>query len=99
MMGYCRIPPHEGMKLTLRALVVMYESAMVADWDHTALISVHLHNLSALVHNIASKGKKIKPQTFEDMHPFRTAKPKGYKVNADNIDVLRELASGLMRRR
>lgn len=85
--------------MKLRELVVMYESRLMAQWDHTSAIVMHLHNLTAMVHNMVAKGRKIKGITFEEAHPYRVKPRKGFKVTAENIDVLREIASGVIMRK
>ena len=71
---------------------------MLDRWDHTACLIACVQNLTILVSNIGTKGKKIKPVAFEDVHPFREKRPRGFVVTVDNFMMLKQVAAAAVRR-
>lgn len=76
----------------------MEDAWLVDRWDHTAVLATSIHNLTTLVANALSKGSRAKPVTFDDVHPFRKAKPKGVRLTARNFQLLKKLAAASKRR-
>jgi len=69
--------------------VLLYDTTLLGDWDHTAVLVQTLHNLNATVNNLLNK-KKIKPATFDQVHPFRASSSGGgMKITAANLGSLK----------
>lgn len=86
------------MTLTLRQLITMEDAWLLDRWDHTAMVVASIHNLTSLVANALSKGSKAKPVRFEDVHPFRKAKPTGMRLTVQNFQMLKRIASSSRRK-
>lgn len=98
MIGEAGISVNEAMSLTLKRFLQIYDGRIIANWDHTSTIACFLYNLTAVFHNANSKSK-IKPQKDPaHFHPYRDEKPRGIRVTADSIGVLRTLANSLGKR-
>lgn len=92
------LPPSEAEALTLREIVVRYDSYLLDKWDHTAAILCMIHNLTATVSNLASKSR-CRPKTIYDFHPYRVKPDTGLRINPKNMGVLKMIGNALARRR
>lgn len=74
MAGVLGWAPADVWPATLRELTIAYESRLVAEWDHTAMIHSAIHNLTCLL-ELVNLGKDSKPQmkqkNFSQCHPYR----------------------------
>lgn len=78
----------------------MEDGYLLDRWDHTAVLAAGIQHLVAVMANAWTKGgRKLKPVTFEQAHPFREYKPTGLKITRDNFHVLKRLAGAAMKRR
>lgn len=98
MMGVLRWKPKDVWPLTLREFTLIYEAAIVNDWDHTASLSSIIHNLSVIVCQLGSGGKtRARPRSMTHFHPFRTKRPTGHRVTAENIQLLKPIGAIMAR--
>lgn len=94
MMGVLRWRPKDIWPLTLRELILIYEAAIINDWDHTAATSALIHNLTVIVCQLGSGGKsKARPKSMTHFHPFRSKKSEGMRISAANIQDLRMIGN------
>lgn len=77
--------------------MLMYDGYLLDQWDHTSLLACHIQHLTALVHNLLNKGRKVKPVTFEQVHPYRVTKTKGLTITTENFGVLKQLGAAVGR--
>jgi hypothetical protein len=96
MSGYLHYKPGEALALTLRQLVIQYDTALVNEWDHTAMLCCMLHNLNVTVQNLVTR-RKLRPKTLYDFHPFRE-KPNtlGLKITKKNFGILKLIGNALV---
>lgn len=88
--------PDTVWHLTLRNLVIAYDSLIFDQWNHTAVVACQVYNLSVLVVNMMGKSK-IQPRTPEHFHPFMEVKKRGLKITKDNFSILKVAANAMAR--
>ena len=83
---------------TYREVVIAHDAKIIADWDHTALLSALIHNLAVVVVSAVSKAKP-KAKSAHDFHPYRPKPRTGLVINTENFHTLRQIGNALCRRR
>jgi hypothetical protein len=83
--------------LTLKELLYIHDSHLLNSWDQTAIIVSTVYNLTVTVSN-ALGGKRSKPKSMFDLHPYRdpNQKPSTKKINTQNFGVLRDIANSML---
>jgi hypothetical protein len=76
------------MPYTLRQLVLMYESAIMHDWDQTHLLNTGIVNIPIFVRNMFAKNS-MRATTFLGNHHLRRGRPTGFKLTPSNLHVLK----------
>lgn len=87
--------------LTMRELVVRYQSHLLDSWDRTMLLQTSLQNLYCLVYNAANSfkerpAKALHPKSFLELHPYRETSrasegDDSMKLQPENLHVLKGL--------
>ena len=76
-------------QMTLREALFMHDAHVLDSWDHTAMVASNVYNVSVTVSN--ANGGKAKARSMTYFHPYRRNQRSGMRVNADNIQTLRQL--------
>jgi len=86
------------LRLTLRELRILDDAKLLADWDQTTAINVGIQHLTSVVVNALSKNAKIKPSSFEDMHPYRQkTQQRGLQITHKNFKSLKKIIGAVCR--
>lgn len=78
--------------MTLRQLLIYYDSKILDTWDHTSSVLAMIYSLICTV--VGLGGSNIKHRTPSSFHPYRSQETKGMKVTKKNIKDLKFIAGG-----
>jgi hypothetical protein len=81
--------------LSLKDLLVAYDSKLLTDWDHTSVVYSGIYNLTVVVLNAVSKCK-AKPKSSIAFHPYREKPQTGMKVDSKGIKTLKLLGFAMI---
>jgi hypothetical protein len=101
MAGAVGWSPSELLGATLRELLLCYQSKLLHEWDHTAMLHAAINNFTALFER-ANLPKGIRPsikmRSNLDCHPFRESQPDDDGgITPKNFGVMKEFLRAMIR--
>lgn len=80
---------------TLKELTVRYDTILLSEWDHTAILAAGIYNLTCVVVSALSKSK-MRPRPPSYFNPVRPRKVEGLKITQENFSDLQMIGNLMM---
>lgn len=97
MIGLLGLSEADWPGMTLKSLVIRYDTVMLNQWDQAATTHALLHNLTVTVANAVAGKTTQRPKQMTDFHPYRDNEAN--KVVVRDITVLRMIGDSMVRRK